>query len=56
MFKSYEKEYNEMGMGSYILEFKFNEKKWVIDATEEKGSFWKINKSFKIEAKCQASG
>ena len=28
-----------MGMGSYILEFKFKEKHWAIDATEEDGSF-----------------
>ena len=28
-----------MGMGSYILEFKFNEWQWAIDATEENGTF-----------------
>ena len=28
-----------MGMGSYILEFKFNDQRWAIDAIEENGTF-----------------
>ena len=31
-----------MGMGSYILEFKFNEWRWAIDATEENGSYGRL--------------
>ena len=32
------KEYMLQGAGNYILEFKFNEKWWGVDATEEDGS------------------
>ena len=31
-----------MGMGSYILEFKYNEQRWAIDATEENGSYGQL--------------
>ena len=42
MFKQKEKYYDMMGMGSYILEFKFNEQRWAIDATEENGSYGRL--------------
>lgn len=42
VFKQKEKYYDKMGMGSYILEFKFNERRWAIDATEEDGSFGRL--------------
>ena len=41
-FKQKEKYYDMMGMGSYILEFKFNEWRWAIDATEENGSYGRL--------------
>ena len=42
VFKEKEKYYEKMGMGSYILEFKFNDQRWAIDATEENGSFGRL--------------
>lgn len=42
MFKENEKKYLKKGMGSYILEFKFNERRWAIDATEEDGSVGRL--------------
>ena len=34
--------YNQTGKGSYILEFKFREKRWAIDATENNNSFGRL--------------
>lgn len=34
--------YNNLGSGSYILEFKFKEKRWAIDATKEDGTFGRL--------------
>ena len=42
VYKQKEKYYEIMGMGSYILEFKFNEQRWAIDATEENGSYGRL--------------
>ena len=39
VFKQREKYYDMMGLGSYILEFKFHEQRWTIDATEEDASY-----------------
>ena len=45
------REYMLKGAGNYILEFKFNEKWWGVDATNEDGSMdvlLTIQKKFKI--------
>lgn len=34
--------YNNLGFGSYILEFKFKEKRWAIDATKEDGTLGRL--------------
>ena len=45
-----QKEYEKLGAGSYILEFKFKEKQWAIDATLEDGSIGRlINHSKKFK-------
>ena len=44
------KEYEKLGAGSYILEFKFKERWWAIDATMEDGSIGRlINHSKKFQ-------
>ena len=44
------KEYEKLGVGSYILKFKFKEKWWAIDATMEDGSIGRlINHSKKFQ-------
>ena len=43
-------EYNTSGAGSFVLEFKFQDKKWALDATIEDGSFGHlINHSKKFQ-------
>ena len=39
MLKQRNHEYNTSWAGSFILEFKFQDKKWALDATIEDGSF-----------------
>ena len=36
------KKYEELDMGSYIIEFKFREKRWAIDGTKEDGSIGRL--------------
>lgn len=44
------KKYSSLCTGNYILEFKYREKRWGIDATEEDGSFGRlINHSRKCQ-------
>ena len=48
-FKQRHIKYNASESGSYILEFKFKEKHWAIDATNEDNSLgWLINHSQKL--------
>ena len=50
--KKQRKEYEKLGAGSYILEFKFKERWWAIDATMEDGSIGRlINHSKKLDTK-----
>ena len=35
--------YNASGSGSFILEFKFKDKWWAIDATNEDSFIWSLN-------------
>ena len=42
VFRQRHKTYDISGEGSYILEFKFKEKRWAIDATKEDGSFGRL--------------
>ena len=50
MFKERHNYYNKSGSGSYILEFKYKEKHWAIDATKEDNSFGHlINHSKKLK-------
>ena len=45
-----QKQYEKLGCGSFILEFKFKEKQWAIDATVEDNSFGQlINHSKKLK-------
>ena len=45
-----QKKYEKLGCGSFILEFKFKEKQWAIDATLEDNSFGQlINHSKKLK-------
>ena len=45
-----QKKYETLGCGSFILEFKFKEKQWAIDATVEDNSFGQlINHSKKLK-------
>ena len=43
-----QKEYEKLGAGSYILKFKFKEKRWAIDATLEDGSIGRLINHSKI--------
>ena len=50
MLKQRNHEYNTSRAGSFILEFKFQDKKWALDATIEDGSFGRLinhSKNFK---------
>lgn len=42
VFRRRHYEYNKTGKGSYILEFKFKEKRWAIDATKDNKSFGRL--------------
>ena len=54
MFKERHNYYNKSGSGSYILEFKYKEKCWAIDATKEDNSFSHlINHSKKLKMSSQ---
>ena len=44
------KEYEICGAGCYILEFKFQEKCWAIDAIKEDGSFGRLINHSKMNA------
>ena len=44
------KEYAICGAGCYILEFKFQDKCWAIDATKEDGSFGRLINHSKMNA------
>ena len=44
------KEYEICGAGCYILEFKFQDKCWAIDATKEDGSFGRLINHSKMNA------
>ena len=41
-FRNRHLEYNSTGRGSYILEFKYKEKRWAIDATEDNKTFGRL--------------
>ncbi len=42
VFSKRQKMYDILGEGSYILEFKFKEKRWGIDATKDDNSFGRL--------------
>ena len=37
-----EKEYDDQGKGSYTLYFRYNSKRWAVDATEDDGSYRRL--------------